>query len=274
MKIPKYWAKGVVKVKNDRGREFNLACWRWSDTSQAEAAQAAEARAREIGVKFAATQQLDRYGYADRPLREEVVESIGDSAIITRNSYGALVLNASRVMFIDIDFEMKEKGGGLFGRNKNAPTELTKQLDRIEEWSRQHPQWSLRVYRTAGGLRGLITNELFDPTQSSSTDVLNSLNSDPLYVKLCKAQECFRARLTPKPWRCGIGTPPTSYPWMFPNAEMMHRQWERNYESVANSYTTCQLVKEIGSASMSVEVARIVEIHDRYACRGEGLSLA
>ena len=139
MKIPKYWAKGVVKVKNDRGREFDLACWRWSDVSQAEAVQAAEGRAREIGVKFAATQQLDRYGYADRPLREEVVESIGDSAIMTRNSYGALVLNASRAMFIDIDFESKEKSGGLFGRNKSASNELTRQLGRIEAWSRQHP---------------------------------------------------------------------------------------------------------------------------------------
>jgi hypothetical protein len=273
MKIPKYWAKSVVKASNVPGLEFDLACWRWSDVSQAEAMQAAEARAREIAVKFAATQHLDRYGYADRPLREEIVESIGDSAIITRNSYGVLVLNASRVMFIDIDFETKEKGG-LFGGRKGGSTELTKQLDRVEAWSRQHPQRSMRLYRTAGGLRGLITNELFDPTQSASTEVLTSLNSDPLYVRLCKAQECYRARLTPKPWRCGIAAPPSSYPWSTPNAEMIHRQWERNYESVANSYTTCQLVKEFGSASMPAEVARIVEIHDRYTCRGVDLSLA
>jgi hypothetical protein len=274
MKIPKYWAKALVNVKNNEGRDFALTCWRWSEVSQADAVQLAETRAREIAQKFAATQQLDRYGYADRPLREEIVESIGDSAIITRNSYGALVLNAARAMFIDIDFETKAKSGGLFGRNKNAPTELDKQLDRIAAWSRQQPQWSLRVYRTAGGLRGLITNELFDPAQPASTEVLNSLNSDPLYVRLCKAQECFRARLTPKPWRCGVIAPPSGYPWPSPNAEMKHRQWERNYEMVANSYTTCQLVKEFGSASMPAEVARIVEIHDRYACRGGGLGLA
>jgi len=27
------------------------------------------------------------------------------------------------------------------------------------------------------------------------------LRSDPEYVKLCRIQECYRARLTPKPWR-------------------------------------------------------------------------
>jgi hypothetical protein len=147
-------------------------------------------------------------------------------------------------------------------------------LDRIAEWARAHPQWSIRLYRTFGGLRGLITNEVFDPTDPAATEVLNGLNSDPLYVRLCRAQECFRARLTPKPWRCGVNAPPGRYPWPNATVEIAHRQWERNYEQVAIRYTTCKLVKELGSQPMHPEIARIVAIHDQYACRGDRVDLA
>jgi hypothetical protein len=284
MKIPKYWARGQATVQDLRGRELKLSCWRWSDVSQVEAAQAAEAHARDITQRFAASQRLDRYAYADRPLREEIVEPLTEAggreaAIITRNSYGTLVLNTARIMFIDIDFEKKDKSGLLAGRlrllgGKPSPSPEAQQLGRIEDWARQHPQWSIRVYRTYGGLRGLITNELFEPTDAASIEVLESLNSDPLYVRLCKAQECFRARLTPKPWRCGVTPPPSRYPWPTSTAEMAQRQWERNYEYAANRYTTCQLVKELGAQTMHPEIARIVAIHDQYACRGDGFDLA
>ncbi len=284
MKIPKYWAQGTAKVRGNRG-EFDLTFWRWSDTSQVEAAQAAEARARDVAARFTSFNDLNRYGYADRPLREEIVDVIKgsdgrESAIVTRNGYGALVLNAARVMFIDIDFETKPKPGGLSSMLRQlsgkgvAPSPVDEHLARIEEWSRRNPQWSMRVYRTFGGLRGLITNELFEPTDASSTQILQSLNSDPLYVRLCRAQECFRARLTPKPWRCGTTNPPSHYPWTTSKLEQLQRQWEKSYEYAADRYTTCKLVKEFGSASMPSDVARIVELHDRYACRGDGFDLA
>jgi len=286
MKIPKYWASGTAKVRADYG-EVDLTFWRWSDTSLAEAVQAAESRAREVASRFTSFQNLDRYGYADRPLREEVIDVMKgsdgrDSAIVTRNAYGALILNTARVMFIDIDFDTKpvaQSSGlaGLFRSKSNkapAPSPVDQQIARLEEWGRRNPQFSLRVYRTHGGLRGLITNELFEPTDPSSTQILQSLNSDPLYVRLCRAQECFRARLTPKPWRCGSDTPPSRYPWPTATAEMLQRQWERAYEHAAARFTTCKLVKEISSTSMPSDVARIVEIHDRYACRGDNLDLA
>lgn len=286
MKIPKYWAKSTARVRGDRG-EFDLTFWRWSDASQAEAAQAAQAHARDVASRFTTLADLNRYGYADRPLREEIVEVITgsdgrESAIVTRNSYGALILNAARVMFIDIDFDAKPaaRAGGLLGLFRpaggrgGAPSPVDEHLAQIEDWARRHPQFSLRVYRTAGGLRGLITNEQFDPTDSSSIQLLQSFNSDPLYVRLCRAQECFRARLTPKPWRCGTGNPPTRYPWPTPAAEMAQRRWEKKYDQAANGYTTCQLVRELGSANMPSDVARIVALHDQYACRGNNYDLA
>ncbi len=284
MKIPKYWAKGQTTVRDERGRELTVACWRWSDVSPAEAVQAAEARAREITLRFEAGQRLDRYAYADRPLREEIIEPLNgaggrEAAILTRNSYGALVLNTARVMFIDIDSEKKDRPGAFAGvlrqlGGKQSLSAEALQLARIEEWSRAHPEWSIRVYRTFGGLRGLITNELFEPKDSSSIEILKSLGSDPLYVKLCQAQECFRARLTPKPWRCGVNGPPGRYPWPTAAAEIAQREWERNYEHATHQYTTCKLIKDFGSKTMHPEIARIAQIHDQYACLGDSLSLA
>ena len=280
MKIPRYWAKSTTRVRGDYD-EVELSFWHWSDTSVAEAAQAAEARAAEVGARFTSFADLNRYGYADRPMREEIIDAIkgGDgreSAIVTRNAYGALILNAARVMFIDIDFDPNAKPAPLrrlFGKSP-ALSPIDEHLAKIEEWARRNPQLSLRVYRTAGGLRGLITNELFEPTDPGSTQILQSLNSDPLYVRLCRVQECYRARLTPKPWRCGADNPPSRYPWPTAGAELIYRQWERTYGYAADRYTTCQLVKEFGSRQMPSDVARIVELHDRYACRGNNFELA
>lgn len=280
MKIPKYWAQGTASVRGPHG-EFDLTFWHWSDTSVSEAALVAQTRAREVAARFTSFDDLNRYGYADRPLREEIIEVIKgsdgrESAIVTRNAYGALVLNAARVMFIDIDFDPNAKPAPLrrlFGKSA-AASPADEHLAKIEEWARRNPQLSLRVYRTAGGLRGLITNELFEPTDPGSTQILQSLNSDPLYVTLCRVQECFRARLTPKPWRCGSANPPSRYPWTTAGAELIYRQWERTYGYAADRYTTCQLVKEFGARPMPSDVARIVELHDRYACRGDNFELA
>ena len=48
------------------------------------------------------------YAYAERPLREEIVEELRTPrgefvGVVTRNSYGSLVLNASQAMFVDVD---------------------------------------------------------------------------------------------------------------------------------------------------------------------------
>jgi len=38
--------------------------------------------------------------------------------------------------------------------------------------------------------------------------VFDTLGADPPYRRLCRTQKCFLARLTPKPWRCGVAKPP------------------------------------------------------------------
>jgi hypothetical protein len=57
--------------------------------------------------------------------------------------------------------------------------------------------------------------------------------SDPLYSRLTAKQECFLARLTPKPLRCGCKRPSSLYPWDTPDQERAYRCWQAKYEAKA-----------------------------------------
>ena len=142
-------------------------------------------------------------------------------AVVTRNSYGSLVLNAERVMFVEIDFPEVSTGEAtkhffarLLGRAKKTPEAEREEKARasMEQFMAANQGWGLRLYRTFAGLRGIVTHDLFDPKSDFALDVLKRMDSDLLYIRLCKAQECFRARLTPKPWRCGHHANTVRYP--------------------------------------------------------------
>jgi hypothetical protein len=280
MNIPPYWAREVYNMQAPGGQTISASCWRWSAVSVDDARQQARIAAQQLAGKILNRQHLDRYAYGERPMREEIVQGIAstlnkEAALVTRNAYGALVLNAANAMFIDIDLPQEKPSGGLsklFG--KSRPTEVEKRVDGIEQWARRYPGLGLRVYRTAGGLRCLVTSDVFDPTRESTLEMLQSAASDPLYVTLCRRQECFRARLTPKPWRLGLGRPPARWPWEDVRDETRFRGWEQTYNAKAADYTVCKLVKQIGSSLTHPEVEPIVALHDRMACSSQDLRLA
>jgi hypothetical protein len=238
----------------------------------------------EIARNFLSHDRLGRYSYGERPLREEIIEVFRNRedeevGVVTRNAYGALVLNAARAMFIDIDFQKEAILKSLLTRMRKglgmtALSQEERHLQRIEQWARQNSTWGMRVYRTFGGLRCLVTDRVFDPARESTLEILRRLDSDPLYIRLCQRQECFRARLTPKPWRCGIPKPPSRYPWETAEAESKYRQWETQYRLAASQYTTCKLLREIGPGRIHPEVQPILAVHDRLSCQGTDRGLA
>ncbi|HEY6331561.1 MAG TPA: hypothetical protein VI756_19710 [Blastocatellia bacterium] len=284
MNIPKYWAKQIQQANDDRGRRFLFKCWQWSNLSQDDAAERAKIRARELLIKTQSGQLLDRYSYGERAMREEIKEGISDGdggeiGIITRNSYGCLVLNAARAMFVDVDFEDRttQSSGGVLnrlfgGKRRESPEETG--LRSVEEWAVRNPDFSLRVYRTFAGLRCLVTNDTFDPTSAESIGVMKALKADPLYINLCRNQQCFRARLTPKPWRIGASHPPTSYPWDDPTQETKYREWEEEYELWAANFTACKLIGRFGKDDVHPDLAQLLTVHDNLACRDPNLPLA
>jgi hypothetical protein len=245
MHFPRFWA---------RGRSGPATCWRWSDTSRDDAQHQADARAVELERLFASGKPFDRYTYGDRPLREEIVHAVGD-AVVTRNLYGALVLNTGRAMFIDIDSEHESHA-------RSA----------LRAWAARHAELGVRVYRTAAGLRGLVTSHTFDPKSEQALALLRDADSDPLYVMLCKAQSSFRARLTAKPWRCAMRPPPARWPFEDSAGEQRFRAWQAEYERASSRYSACELIETLGVGGDHPEVAAIASLHDAQACGGRPLA--
>jgi hypothetical protein len=282
MIIPRYWAKETLTVPGKKGKPIPLACWRWSNDSQEDARRQAAAAIQTLALRFQSGQPLDRYSYGMRPLREEIIQPIPGAqekevAVITRNAYGALVLNTERVMFADIDFPQQKTSlaAGLVRLFSSAkPAFEVDALKRIEDWIVRYPGIGLRVYQTAAGLRCLFTSHIFDPTQSSTVEMLRGIGSDPLYVNLCRGQQCFRARLTPKPWRIGLRGQPPNYPRQDIRQEEKYARWLSAYQSATPRFTVCRLIKQLGDQASHPEAARIVQVHDQIACANPQLKLA
>jgi hypothetical protein len=269
MHIPRFWARNETQMRKWR--------WGWSDQSLQDAQRNAEAQVAELARKLESGAELQRYPYGNesRPLREEVVqlEHAGPengTAVITRNRYGALVLNTANAMFIDVDFETHAKvrpGGGFLRRIFHKPTaaELEKSsVEQIRQWAKGRSDLGLRLYRTFAGIRCLVTNRTFEPASAECMDLLNSIGSDPLYVRLCKGQESFRARLTPKPWRCGAQSMAVTYPRTDAAGEAKFEKWKAEYEECSKGYTVCRFLEEIGLKGRHAAVEPIVGLHDQF----------
>jgi hypothetical protein len=147
-------------------------------------------------------------------------------------------------------------------------------VSKVEAWAARHPDVGLRLYRTAGGLRVIFTHDLFDPAHSSTRVLLQALESDPLYVRLCQDQACFRARLTPKPWRMRLGAPRAHYPFLDARQQAEFDRWLHKYEQQAAGYAVCRLLKTWGDPRPHPEVAAVIEAHDRIAAANPDLTLA
>lgn len=111
MLIPRFWSRAESQAVTPEGKPVHFHVWRGSRGSEAEAQVLAQEAVGRIAERIRRGEGFpERYSYGERPLREEVLREIVaggvevPDAAITRNSYGALVLNAARAFFIDVDF--------------------------------------------------------------------------------------------------------------------------------------------------------------------------
>ena len=98
MLIPRFWARAEGAATDRDGRKLALRQWGWSQESVAEALALAGRRVAELAGRLSGGATSHQYLYGSRqPLREEILRYLGDEgrgyAVITRNRYGALVLN-------------------------------------------------------------------------------------------------------------------------------------------------------------------------------------
>lgn len=120
MLIPRYWSKSTTQAVAPDGRRIPVEIWRGSLTSEAEAETLARETAERVAARIRAGEGFpDRYTYGERDLREAVVQEFPAGAdgetetALTRNAYGAVVLNTTRACFIDVDTgAAREDDGG------------------------------------------------------------------------------------------------------------------------------------------------------------------
>jgi len=238
--IPRYW--GYVRTENSLIWRSSPHSQQDAEAEARKAAQRVSEYEQMKWVDKRPSKEEYPYGVTLREkLLEEINDEKGQlQGFITRNHGGAEVLNVRNVMFLDWD--TPEKSAPLqtlfrmlarwyrrvFSQEHHfAATQLLSDARTDPPpgfWRERYPwavdvpelkafmskidhllaKWSVRIYKTAAGYRGIVTHTLFDPTDSETLQWLKQFACDPQYIRLCQRQESFRARLTPKGVRLGL----------------------------------------------------------------------
>lgn len=207
------------------------------------------------------------------PVCEELLETVDEHNIITRNRYGAAVLNSENHTILDIDPLPPTFGEfikSLFGKKKKNPKErILEMLDELLRRS-EFNGVGTRVYETAKGIRVILSVTMFPAYSFNAQRVMYAFQVDKLYATLCAKQNCYRARLTPKPARMNIKTAlKFKFPYD-PAKEEERLAWLKEYEAASENYATCHLIRQYGEEFTTP----VIELHDKLCKSGTELPLA
>jgi hypothetical protein len=271
MKAFKIWRVREAVCGKPDAVPYRLRGWGGSNTDVAEAEQAAEIRLawlkEQVQFTTRGPKQAAMYEYGTGVLREEWLQLIAGTddapeAVVTRNRYGAPVLNARALAMIDIDLPEEGARGLAFWKKPADPIDV--EMAKLRAWHKQHPRASLRVYRTPKGLRVLRTDSEVPAESAEAEQLLAELCNDRLYTSLCKRQQCFRARLGPKPWRAQVSLPPGLFP-REGAAQAAFVSWLVEYELAAASHAACRFLERIGEDNIAGTLRRLVSAHDEMS---------
>jgi hypothetical protein len=137
---------------------------------------------------------------------------------------------------------------------------------RLERFVAAHAAWNVRLYRTPAGLRLLATHRPCEATEDEVAAFFEAVGADPMYVRMCRNQRCFRARLTAKPWRIGIAGHLRPRPGVWPVAPVAlprRAAWVADYERRAAGFASCRYLGSVGSGLVHERLQPVVELHDR-----------
>ncbi|GAA1487123.1 hypothetical protein [Brachybacterium fresconis] len=306
--IPRHWA-AVREVRSlPDGRELDLTVHGSSDDSPEDAQRDARERLERL-VAAGGPRPVghhDQEYYPDRRLPEELLQEVRSPegeliGAITRNRYGAAVLNTDAVLVSDVDL-VEETGrdrppsarvgllSRLFGSGSESAPDDERDPDsfglqgpgprgehhgrtvaQIDDFIRRHPELGVRTYRTRNGFRLLITGSGAAPGSDRARELMGEVRSDELYMLLCRVHDTFRARLTPKPWR--IHVEPFRDLGSRTAADDIHRQWVEHYRAASADVAVCRLLGATGPAPTALE-QQIIDLHDRAVRPESGLRLA
>jgi hypothetical protein len=208
----------------------------------------------------------DPANYFVDPPHEEFIDHVIDThgnetGYVSRNRYGALILNTDRLMILDVDRSAKPwqrwtaKFMKLLGRQ--APS----QESQILAAAQANVADNYRIYRTFGGWRLMLVNRPVDGIDSFVETEFQRFAVDPFYAQLCRRQKTFRARLTPKPWRCDCSRPPNNFPFERADERLRFDAWQAEYSQCSSGYRTCELIAGFENA-IDTNLQPLVALHD------------
>ncbi|MEI7729741.1 MAG: hypothetical protein WCO56_09210 [Verrucomicrobiota bacterium] len=148
---------------------------------------------------------------------------------------------------------------------------------KMDAFIAQNPDWHLRLYRTPAGFRVLVMHRTFEPGEAAVAEFFAALGTDPVYVRMCLNQQCFRARVSPKPWRAGITghIRPQSGAWpVAPETLPARNEWIQKYEAAAQHYAACNFIGTLGSHKVDPAAQAVQSLHDELCRATEALMLA
>ena len=153
MQLYKYWATEKQKILIDTA-EQQITTYGGSNLSVEDARIKAREKAEKVKRKIKGEKHLfDEY---ESEIREEILQVIDEHAAITRNRYGAQVLNAEHLLILDID-QPKLSLGGLF-RKKDSGQDKLRIFEMVRKLasSSKYQDYGFRMYETFQGGPGLL----------------------------------------------------------------------------------------------------------------------
>jgi hypothetical protein len=271
MRFAKFWAFTRLPVSRPGFDCDSVKLWGASNKSIEAAVATAERRAGQLRSFFqgAASAQQD-YDYWNDFIREEVLEEITSDTgqllgVVTRNHYGAEILNTTAVLFGDIDVARREPGfiSKLCARLGLPIKNKAYYVQRLETYQRQHPELTISLFETCAGLRFVVTSQTLTPSDSFTQSMFSELGVDKLYQKLCLRQNCFRARLTPKPWRIKLERPATRFPRDLATEQPSFERWLKGYQQASADYGVVKQIQQWGNQSVPADIKKILGVHAR-----------
>lgn len=175
--------------------------------------------------------------------------------------------------------------------------------DLMQKRVASHRAEQFRLYQTPAGFRIIATHTTILASDSLVAEWFKYFHADANYVCLCQSQQCFRARLTAKPWRMGEVTEtgklykniPTKDFWSVPvdniddidteenqsrYAELdVREKWIADYDGFAQGYRACRHVESFSGRdaryqSEHAAIKAFIDWHDKTCQVDKELPLA
>lgn len=149
-------------------------------------------------------------------------------------------------------------------------------LARVQQVQEAHPDWGLRVYQTPKGLRIIVTHAAWNTQSPEVKTLFHELDVDPVYALLCEKQQCFRARVSAKPWRMdmsGLSSLERRWPTL-PEYLPARTAWCERYTQKAEQFAACRFLQQLGPSMLCAEAQAFVSWHDNASKAHTVLPLA